>query len=101
MPDDSRLEDSEGRPAQDSAPNNSWRVLIDHHACEGRQLCAEVCPTDVFEMQPTRLRHPLYWLKAKAHGGKQAFAVRESACIGCMECVKVCPEFAIAVTQRS
>lgn len=92
---------ADGSPAPGESPNPSWRVLIDHHACEGKVLCTEVCPTDVFELQPTRVRHPLYWLKAKAHGGKQAFAVREHACIGCMECVKVCPELAIAVTQIS
>ena len=79
----------------------TWKVIVDYHACEGRELCIEVCPTDVFEMQPTRVRNPLFWLKVKAHGGRQAFPVRADACIGCMECVKVCPELAVAVTQQS
>ena len=80
-----------------SEAHGPWRVTVDFHACEGHELCLEVCPTDVFVMAPTQVRHPLFWLKIKAHGGRQAFPVRESACIGCMECVKVCPELAITV----
>ena len=76
---------------------SNWRVVVDYHACEGKQTCLDVCPSDVFEMQPTQVRNPLFRLKIKIHGGKQAFPVNESACIGCMECVKVCPELAIAV----
>jgi NAD-dependent dihydropyrimidine dehydrogenase PreA subunit len=74
-----------------------WRVIVNYHSCEGKQTCIDVCPTDVFVMQPTRVRHPLFWLKIKVHGGKQAVPVNEDACIGCMECVKVCPELAIGV----
>ena len=74
-----------------------WRVTVNNHACEGRKTCLDVCPTDVFEMQKTNVRHPLFWIKAKAHGGLQAVPVHEEACIGCMECVKTCPELAIAV----
>lgn len=51
-------------------------------------------------MQPTTVRHPLFWLKIKVHGGLQAVPVREESCIGCMECVTVCPEFAIEVEAR-
>ncbi len=74
-----------------------WRVTVDYHACEGKVTCLEVCPTDVFQMQPTTVRHPLFWLKIKLHGGKQAVAMDEPACIGCMECVTACPEKAIVV----
>ena len=74
-----------------------WDVAVNYHACEGKQTCIEVCPTDVFEMQKTRVKHPLFRLKIIVHGGMQAVAVNEDACIGCMECVTACPEVAIAV----
>lgn len=80
---------------------DQWRVIVDYHACEGKQTCIDVCPTDVFEMQPTTVRNPLFWLKIKVHGGEQAVPAKEEACIGCMECVKVCPELAIAVDAVS
>lgn len=74
-----------------------WQVLVDFHACGGKRTCIDVCPTDVFEMQPTTVRNPLFRLKINIHGGLQAVPVNAEACIGCMECVKVCPELAIAV----
>ena len=77
----------------------TWKVEVNNHACENKQTCIDVCPTDVFEMLPTTVRHPLFWLKIKAHGGRQAVPVQEEACIGCMECVTACPELAITVEQ--
>ena len=74
-----------------------WDVAVNDHACEGKQTCLEVCPTDVFEMQKTTLKHPLFRLKIIVHGGMQAVPVNEEACIGCMECVTACPEAAIVV----
>ena len=71
-------------------------MLVNDHACEGKQTCVEVCPTDVFEMQKTKVKHPLFRLKIIVHGGVQAVPVND-ACIGCMECVSACPESAIVV----
>lgn len=79
------------------ALETAWRVTVDNHACEGKRTCLKVCPTDVFEMHKTNVRHPLFWLKVKAHGGMQAAPARESECIGCMACVSACPEQAITV----
>lgn len=78
-----------------------WSVHINHHACEGRKTCLEVCPTDVFDFKKTEVRNPLFWLKTKVHGGMQAFVVNENGCIGCMKCVIACPEVAIVVVPRA
>ena len=51
-------------------------------------------------MRSSTVRHPLFWLKIKAHGVRQAVPVREEACIGCMVCVTACPELAIVVRER-
>ena len=88
------------RPAEDAGRPIGpalWDVAVNDHACEGKQTCIDVCPTDVFEMQKTRVKHPLFRLKIVVHGGMQAVPVNEDACIGCMECVTACPEAAIVV----
>lgn len=72
-----------------------WQVTVNNHSCEGKRDCLEVCPTDVFGMQKARVRHPLFWIKAKVHGGSQAVPVREEDCIGCTACARACPELAI------
>ena len=75
------------------------RVEINHHRCEGKKLCAQVCPEGGFEIRKSDLPLPfLLRLKLLAHGGKQAFVVNESACTACMKCVEVRPETAIRVT---
>ena len=89
-----------GGSMEDGAPG-AWEVLVNNRACENKQTCIDVCPTDVFDMLPATVRHPLFWLKIKAHGGQQAVPVREESCIGCMECVTACPELAITVTRRA
>ena len=88
------------RPVEDAVTpigRARWDVAVNYHACEGKQTCIEVCPTDVFVVQKTRVKHPLFWLKTAVHGGMQAVPVNEEACIGCMECVTACPEAAIVV----
>ena len=88
------------RPVEDAVTpigRARWDVAVNYHACEGKQTCLEVCPTDVFEMRKTRVKHPLFRLKIIVHGDMQAVPVNEEACIGCMKCVTACPEVAIAV----
>ena len=41
------------RPAEDAVTPVGparWDVAVNYHACEGKQTCIEVCPTDVFEL---------------------------------------------------
>jgi 4Fe-4S ferredoxin len=74
--------------------------VIDRNRCEGKEDCARVCPYDVFELgvlsRDERAQLSFVGkLKAFAHGGRQAFAVRADACHGCGLCVDACPEKAI------
>ncbi len=75
----------------------TWKVTVNDHACEGKETCLDVCPTDVFQMRPTTVRNPFFPFKIKVRGGIQAVPVDEAACIGCMECVTACPDKAITV----
>lgn len=77
---------------------------IDRNRCEGKESCVEVCPYDVFEMgtisaDERRALSWIGWLKALAHGGRQAFAVHADRCHGCGLCVEICPERAIKLAR--
>ncbi|MCA9546479.1 MAG: ferredoxin family protein [Myxococcales bacterium] len=79
-----------------------WTPEIDRNRCEGKAACVAVCPMNVFAIEPLRDDDRaglslLGRLKAWAHGGKQAYAVRADACHGCNRCVYACPERAITV----
>src|SRR3954464_5760331 len=80
--------------------------VIDRNRCEGKADCVRVCPYEVFELGvlPPHERAALSLvgkLKAFAHGGRQAFAVRADACQGCGLCVAACPEKAIRLARAS
>jgi NAD-dependent dihydropyrimidine dehydrogenase PreA subunit len=80
--------------------------VIDRNRCEGKEDCVRVCPYDVFELGvlSSKERATLSLvgkLKAFAHGGRQAFAVRADACHGCGLCVEACPEKAIRLARAS
>jgi NAD-dependent dihydropyrimidine dehydrogenase PreA subunit len=80
------------------------RPVIDRNRCEGKEECVRVCPYDVFEigLLSTEDRRKLSFvgrLKAFAHRGRQAFAVRADACHGCGLCVTACPEHAITLRR--
>jgi NAD-dependent dihydropyrimidine dehydrogenase PreA subunit len=79
--------------------------VIDRNRCEGKQDCVSACPYDVFEMSVLSAEQRkqlswIGWMKALAHGGKQAFAARADACHACGLCVTACPEQAIRLARR-
>ena len=74
--------------------------VIDRNRCEAESQCVAVCPYHVFEVLPLRPEDRaglsmIGRLKAWAHGGKQAYAVRADDCHACARCVAACPEQAI------
>ncbi len=85
-------------------PAGAFAPVIDRNRCEAKEDCLRVCPYDVFEIAPLsaedkRALTLVGKLKAWAHGGRQAFAVRASACHGCGRCVEACPEDAIRLAR--
>lgn len=79
--------------------------VIDRNRCEAKSDCLGVCPYDVFEIRQLTAAERsalslIGRLKAFAHGGRQAFAVRADQCHGCGFCVTACPEGAIRLRAR-
>jgi NAD-dependent dihydropyrimidine dehydrogenase PreA subunit len=78
--------------------------VIDRNRCEAKTDCITACPYDVFEVRVlTDAQRAglswIGWLKAWAHGNKQAFAVRAQDCHACGLCVTACPEKAIKLAR--
>jgi 4Fe-4S ferredoxin len=74
--------------------------VIDRGRCEAKADCVDVCPYHVFEIRPLVAADKaalslLGRLKARAHGNRQAYAVRAADCHACGACVTACPEKAI------
>jgi NAD-dependent dihydropyrimidine dehydrogenase PreA subunit len=93
------------RSTCDEAPGRIVPV-VDLRRCENKGPCVAVCPYDVFEI---RKLMPEEWgaltlltrWKVWAHGGKQAFVVRQNDCHACGLCVPACPEKAITLTRAA
>lgn len=99
-------EDRTQSDANDTCGDVAGRIVpvIDRNRCEGKSECVRVCPYQVFEMSVlTRdQRSGLSFrgrLKAWAHKGRQAFAVRSDQCHACGLCVAACPEKAITLAK--
>jgi NAD-dependent dihydropyrimidine dehydrogenase PreA subunit len=74
--------------------------VVDRNRCEAKADCVKVCPYDVFEIRTLASEDRaglslLGRLKAWAHGGRQAYVVRASACHACQLCIEACPEQAL------
>ena len=78
--------------------------VIDRNRCEAKGDCVRVCPFDVFEIgvigpDERRGLSLVGRVKAFAHRGRQAFAVRAESCHACGLCVTACPERAIRLAE--
>ena len=78
--------------------------VVNRNRCEAKGPCTEVCPYDVFEIQPLREEDRkgmslIGKLKSWAHGNQQAYVVNGDRCHACMLCVAACPEGAIRLVE--
>lgn len=85
-------------------PAGVLEPVIDRNRCEAKGPCVDVCPHDVLAIrlltpQERQSLSLVGRLKAWAHGGKQAYAVRADLCEGCGLCVQACPEKAITLRR--
>ncbi len=78
--------------------------VVNFNKCGGKSPCVEVCPYDVFALQPIKEadREALNWVgKIKTFFNEnKAYVVRPNACESCGLCVTACPEKAIKLVKR-
>jgi formate dehydrogenase beta subunit len=65
-------------------------VLINDLICKDCGYCREVCSLGIFEQSAD----------FNPSGYKPAVAVHTDRCIGCLRCLYICPDFAIAIQER-
>jgi 4Fe-4S ferredoxin len=87
-------------PREPATPRTAVRPVVDYNRCEGKAVCAHVCPWSVFDVRvlTPQERGPLSLggkLRSLLHGGRQAWVARPDECHGCARCVAECPEEAI------
>ena len=68
-----------------------YEVAVDAALCKDCGYCREVCEFDVFGRSS----------EFNASGYQPALAERAQRCIGCLNCLYICPDFAITITDRS
>lgn len=59
---------------------NALKINVDEKACVGCSLCADVCPTNVFEIKESET---------------VPVVCKERECFGCLSCSEICPATAI------
>jgi putative selenate reductase YgfK subunit len=68
----------------------AFDVEVNPTACKDCGYCSEVCGLDVFARSD----------QFNASGYQPAVAARAEQCIGCLNCLYICPDFAITITDR-
>ena len=86
------------------AAPGAYAPVIDHARCEAKGDCVEVCPYDVFDVEPIASAdyRALPWrarLKVRVHGMKTAYTPRAELCLACGLCEVACPERAIRLIR--
>ena len=61
-----------------------FNVVVKQEWCKSCEICVNVCPKKVFEMD-----------------NFYSIAKDPDSCIGCLQCEKLCPDFAITVTLKT
>ena len=59
-----------------------FAVYFDHKLCKRCQLCAEICPANILELDTS---------KDKMHCTGE--------CRGCHRCEQICPDFAVRIDE--
>lgn len=68
---------------------SSFEVRVEAAACKDCGYCIEVCALEVFERSA----------EFNASGYQPAVARHAERCIGCLRCIEICPDFAIAIRE--
>lgn len=86
--------------------SNRYRPVIDLNKCESDGRCVKVCPKEVLIMKEmTSEENSRLKLKGKlktlVHGKLKASVLNPDACQACGDCMRVCPENAIKLEQKT
>lgn len=85
-------------------PPGTFKPVVNFGLCEGKALCLDACPYDVFTIEKIRFADYqklgfLSRMKNRVHGGKVAYTPNGDQCRACGLCVKACPEDAIKLVK--
>jgi len=68
---------------------NVAHVIVNRARCKGCELCMQVCPKKILRRGTTLNERGVYAIEPSD----------ADACIGCLQCVLVCPDVAITITD--
>lgn len=77
-------------------------VFVNLNVCDGCGLCAEICPSQVFEMKKITVKEikTLSFfgrLKVRIKGNVKSYVATPDECISCSKCASSCHEHAITL----